>query len=69
LKDKFLTLTTEEKIPYEKKVRDHMQKQDLMRECVTDALRKSQGGNCSRSYASLAKVHNLKLVLYKTSLY
>jgi hypothetical protein len=59
LKEKWITLTEEGKIPYEKKTRDHMVKQDLMRECITDALRKEKGGNCSRSYASLAKVNKI----------
>jgi hypothetical protein len=56
LKEKWLTLTDEEKIPFEKKKRDHMAKQGIMKECITNALRKEKGGNCSRSYASLAKV-------------
>ena len=55
LKGKWSTLTDEQKIPYEKKQRDHMAKQGIMRECVVDALKKAKGGNCSRSYASLAK--------------
>ena len=46
----------EEKIPFEKKHRDHVTKQSLMKECITDALKKEKGGNCVRSYASLAKV-------------
>jgi hypothetical protein len=33
-----------------------MAKQDLMKECIRDALVKEKGGNCSRSYANLAKV-------------
>ena len=56
LKEQWLTLGDEEKEPYEKKTRDALTKQELMKECITDALRKQQGGNCSRSYASLAKV-------------
>jgi hypothetical protein len=56
LKEQWLTLGEEEKEPYEKKTRDALAKQELMKECITDALRKEQGGNCSRSYASLAKV-------------
>jgi hypothetical protein len=56
LKEKWLTLDEKEKIPYQKKARDHLAKQGLMTECITDALRKEAGGNCSRSYASLAKV-------------
>jgi hypothetical protein len=31
--------------------------QSLMKECITDALQKEKGGNCVRSYASLAKVN------------
>ncbi len=64
LKEKWLTLDEEEKIPNEKQTRDHLAKQSLMKECITDALRKQQGGNCSRSYASLAKVELLKPLLY-----
>ncbi len=56
LKLKWVNLTDEERIPFEKKNRDHLAKQELMKECITDALRKQQGGNCFRSYASLAKV-------------
>jgi hypothetical protein len=33
-----------------------MAKQGLMQEATTDALQKEKGGNCVRSYASLAKV-------------
>jgi hypothetical protein len=46
----------EEKIPFQKKQRDHMAKQSLMKESIADALQKDKGGNCVRSYASLAKV-------------
>ncbi len=46
-------LTDEEKIPYEKKSRDHLAKQDLMKDAIVDALRKEKGGNCSRSFGSL----------------
>jgi hypothetical protein len=54
---RWFNLTEEERIPYEKQARDYLAKQELMKECInTDALRKQQGGNCSRSYASLAKV-------------
>jgi hypothetical protein len=56
LKEKWLTLTNEDKEPYAKKAHDHQAKQHLMKECIVDALRKAKGGNCSRSYASLAKV-------------
>ena len=34
-----------------------------MKECIVDALRKAKGGNCSRSYSSLAKVLTLNLTL------
>ena len=60
LKLKWVNLTDDAKIPYEKQARDHLAKQSLMKECITDALRKQRGGNCSRSYASLAKVLKLK---------
>jgi hypothetical protein len=53
---KWEELTDEEKIPFEKQSRDHLAKQDIMQECITDALRKEQGGNCSRSFQSIAKV-------------
>jgi hypothetical protein len=43
-------------LPFEKKQRDHLAKQCLMKESITDALQKAKGGNCVRSYASLAKV-------------
>jgi hypothetical protein len=33
-----------------------MAKQALMQECIVDALRKETGGNCQRSFASIAKV-------------
>ncbi len=32
-----------------------MAKQSIMKEAVTQALQKDKGGNCSRSYASVAK--------------
>ena len=44
-----------EKEPYEKASRDHLGKQKVMQEAVTHALQKDKGGNCSRSYASVAK--------------
>ncbi len=44
-----------ERIPYFKKARDHLAKQSIMKEAVVDALQKEKGGNCSRSYASVAK--------------
>ena len=55
MKEQWLTLTDEEKIPFQKRARDHIAKQQYMKECITDALRKDQGGNCSRSYSSLVK--------------
>jgi hypothetical protein len=55
LQEKWGSLSDDEKSPYEKKARDHLAKQQVMKECITDALRKSKGGNCSRSYNSLAK--------------
>jgi hypothetical protein len=62
LKLKWVNLTDDAKIPYEKQARDHLEKQTLMKECITDALRKQKGGNCSRSHASLAKVYKLKSI-------
>ncbi len=56
LKEKWSTLTEEEKRPFEKMQRDHMTKQALMKDAITDALSKQKGGNCVRSYASIAKV-------------
>ncbi len=56
LKDKWATLTEEEKIPFEKMQRDHMAQQAHMKDAITDALSKQKGGNCVRSYASIAKV-------------
>ena len=44
-----------EREPYEKQSRDHLAKQSVMKEAVTHALQKVKGGNCSRSYASVAK--------------
>ncbi len=44
-----------EREPYEKQSRDHLAKQNVMKEAVTHALQKEKGGNYSRSYASLAK--------------
>ena len=68
LKSKWLTLGDEDKEPYEKKTRDHLEIQGLMKECIVDALRKAKGGNCSRSYSSLAKVitRNLPLTITLT---
>jgi len=36
-----------------------MAKQSLMKDAITDALRKDKGGNCLRSFAALAKVKTL----------
>jgi hypothetical protein len=41
--------------PMKEKKRDHMAKQDFMKECISDALQKHEGGNCMRSFTSLAK--------------
>ncbi len=43
-------LPADEKVSFEKKARDHVAKQDIMQECISDALRKEHGGNCSRSF-------------------
>jgi hypothetical protein len=59
-------LTDEDKEPYAKKARDHQAKQNLMKECIVDALRKAKGGNCSRSYASLAKVKRTLMLQWKS---
>jgi hypothetical protein len=48
-------VSEEDRPPFEKKARDHLAKQSVMKEAVTHALRKEHGGNCSRSYASVAK--------------
>ena len=64
---RWFNLTEEERIPYEKQARDYLAKQELMKECInTDALRKQQGGNCSRSHASLAKVCTEQPMSYRT---
>jgi hypothetical protein len=55
LKEKWITLSDKEKEPFEKKKRDHLARQGVMKECITDALQKQKGDNCVRSYASLAK--------------
>ena len=44
--------------------RDHLAKQELMKDCIVDALQKDKGGNCVRSYASLAKVTRLLPYIY-----
>ena len=51
LKAKWDSLSDDEKCPYEKKSRDHLAKQQVMKECITDALRKSTGGNCNPKFA------------------
>ena len=56
LREQWTSLSDEQKLPFEKKARDHIAKQALMTECITDALRKEKGGNCQRSFASIAKV-------------
>ncbi len=55
-KVKWDNLSDEDKIPFDKKARGHVAKQEIMQECITDALQKEQGGNCSRSFQSIAKV-------------
>jgi hypothetical protein len=40
---KWELLTAGGKIPFEKKALDHLVKQDIMQECISDALRKEQG--------------------------
>jgi hypothetical protein len=44
-----------DRVPYEKKARDQLAKQSVMKEAVVAALQKDKGGNCSRSYAGVAK--------------
>jgi hypothetical protein len=61
-KEKWDNLSEEDKILFDKKARDHVAKQEIMQECITDALRKEKGGNCSRSFQSIAKV-SMKLLL------
>jgi hypothetical protein len=68
LKEKWTSLTDEEKIPYQKKQRDHMAKQSLMQECITDPLQKQKGGNYVRSYASLAKVTAPTIIFFYSNL-
>ncbi len=58
LKEKWSTLSDKEKEPFEKRKRDHLARQGVMKECITDALQKQKGGNCVRSFASLAKVRS-----------
>jgi hypothetical protein len=54
-RQKWGDVSVKEREPYEKQSRDHLEKQKVMQEAVTDALQKVKGGNCSRSYASVAK--------------
>ncbi len=49
------SVSQEEKVPFEKKARDHLAKQSVMKEAVVDALQKEKGENYQRSYASVAK--------------
>ncbi len=44
-----------DRVPYEKKARDHLAKQSVIKGAVVNALQKEKGGNCLRSYASVAK--------------
>ncbi len=46
LKEKWSTLSAEDKEPFERKKRDHLARQGVMQECITDALQKEKGGNC-----------------------
>jgi hypothetical protein len=48
-------VSKDERVAYEKKARDHLAKQSVMKEAVIDALQKEKGGNYQRSYASVAK--------------
>jgi hypothetical protein len=52
---KWEDVSEEDRVPYEKKARDHLAKQSVMKEAVTHALQKEKEGNCLRSYASGAK--------------
>jgi hypothetical protein len=54
-KQKWDDVSPADRVPYEKKARDHLAKQSVMKEAVVSALQKDKGGNCSRSYASVAK--------------
>jgi hypothetical protein len=65
-KVKWDNLSDEDKIPFNKKARDHVAKQEIMQECITDALKKSNGGNCSRSFQSIAKVSKKLLLHFST---
>jgi hypothetical protein len=56
LKGKRDSLSVEEKTPYEKKSRDHMARQGVIKESIVDALQKKNGGSSSRSFMSVQKV-------------
>ena len=51
---KFQKLSNDEKAPFEKLARDHQVKQALMAESIAETLQKKNGGNCLRSYRSIA---------------
>ena len=53
LKTKWETLSTEERVPYDKQARDHLARQGVISESVADAMRKDKGGSCSRSFLSV----------------
>jgi hypothetical protein len=55
LKKLWLTISKEDQVPFEKMARDHHARQPLIKDCVIDGLQKKKGGNCLRSYRSLAK--------------
>ncbi len=42
-KEKWSTLSDKDKEPYEKKKCDHLARQGVMQECITDALQKNNG--------------------------
>jgi hypothetical protein len=50
LKGKWSTLTiSDEKLPHEKKARNHMARECVISESIVDALRKKKGGSSSSS--------------------
>jgi hypothetical protein len=53
-KEDWNALSVDEKEPFEKIARDKHVRQALMVQCVTEALQKKTGGNCLRSFRSLA---------------
>ncbi len=53
-KEEWKVMTAEEKEPFEKIARDKNVRQALMAERVTEALQEKKGGNCLRSFRSLA---------------